>query len=149
MNFKSVDDVLDFAIKGEQDAARFYKDLAAKLENPGLTDMFESFAEEENMHEAKLREVKGNLMMTEEIKVKDLKISDYSVNVKIEAAMNYQDALLLAMKKEKASFKLYTILSQIAKDPEVKKLLKALAVEESNHKLRFEIEYDEHVLLEN
>jgi rubrerythrin len=33
MNFKSVNDVLDFAIKSEIEAARFYTDLAAKIES--------------------------------------------------------------------------------------------------------------------
>jgi rubrerythrin len=102
------------------------------------------------MHEKKLHEVKkGKLMLSDELKVKDMKISDYSVDVKVEPAMNYQDALLLAMKKEKASYRLYTTLAHVALDPKVKEILKELAMEESNHKLRFEIEYDAHVLLEN
>jgi rubrerythrin len=71
------------------------------------------------------------------------------INVKPDPAMSYADALVLAMKKEKAAFKLYTNLSQRTDNPELKAVFQSLAVEESKHKLRFEIEYDEHVMREN
>ncbi|MDX9697466.1 MAG: ferritin family protein, partial [Bacteroidales bacterium] len=63
--------------------------------------------------------------------------------------MSYQDALVLAMKKEKSAFKLYLELSNRAKDTQMKNLFLSLAQEESKHKLRFELEYDEFVLREN
>ena len=63
--------------------------------------------------------------------------------------MSYQDALTLAMKKEKAAFRMYTVLADKATDPVVKTLFLKLAQEESKHKLRFEIEYDDYILKEN
>lgn len=63
--------------------------------------------------------------------------------------MTYQDALVLAMKKEKSAFKLYMNLSNKIANKELKDLFLMLAMEESKHKLRFEIEYDENVLKEN
>ncbi|HPS46339.1 MAG TPA: ferritin family protein, partial [Bacteroidales bacterium] len=63
--------------------------------------------------------------------------------------MTYQDALVLAMKKEKSAFKLYMNLSNKTANKELKDLFLMLAMEESKHKLRFEIEYDENVLKEN
>jgi len=53
------------------------------------------------------------------------------------------------MKKEKVAFRMYTILAAHASDPAVKQLLQSLALEESRHKLRFEIEYDDVVFKEN
>lgn len=53
------------------------------------------------------------------------------------------------MNKEKASFRLYTNLSERAPNAELKNLFLMLAQEEAKHKLRFEIEYDEYVLKEN
>jgi rubrerythrin len=82
-------------------------------------------------------------------KVKDLKIAEYLVDVKPTANMSYQDALILAMKKEKAAFRMYTKLAQQAEDPEVKALFFNLAQEESKHKLAFEIEYDDYILKDN
>jgi len=53
------------------------------------------------------------------------------------------------MNKEKAAFRLYTSLSERAEDAALKELFAALAQEESKHKLRFEVEYDDFVLREN
>ena len=63
--------------------------------------------------------------------------------------LDYQKALILAMKKEKAAFMLYTDLADQADDAELKDVFKALAQEEAKHKLRFEIEYDNVYLRDN
>jgi len=63
--------------------------------------------------------------------------------------MTYPDALILAMKKEKNAFRLYMMLSEASADPGMKSLFLSLATEESKHKLRFEVEYDEYILREN
>jgi rubrerythrin len=63
--------------------------------------------------------------------------------------MSYQEALIVAMKKEKSAFKLYSDLAKIAPTGDMKDLFNGLAMEESKHKLRFEIEYDEYVLKDN
>jgi len=55
--------------------------------------------------------------------------------------------LLLAMEKEKASFRTYVNLVANARDEQTQELLLALAEEEVKHKLRFETEYD--LLLKN
>ena len=71
------------------------------------------------------------------------------VSVKPSADMTYREALVLAMKKEKAAFKLYLELSKRATTEDMKNIFLSLAQEESKHKLRFEIEYDEFILREN
>ena len=63
--------------------------------------------------------------------------------------MSYADALVVAMKKEKAAFKLYADLAERTSDENLRKLFNNLALEESKHKLRFELEYDEVILKEN
>jgi rubrerythrin len=60
--------------------------------------------------------------------------------------MTYAEALILAMKKEKAAYRLYTDLAGVAEAEELTNLFLSLAAEEAKHKLRFEIEYDDHVL---
>ena len=111
---------------------------------------FEGFAQEEMGHKTKLVQVKETgVMEGSKEKVADLKIADFSVNVKATPEMTYQEALVLAMNKEKAAFKLYTTLSERVNDVALKELFQSLALEESKHKLRFELEYDEFVLREN
>ena len=79
----------------------------------------------------------------------DLKIGDYLTDVEPGPNLNYQEALIVAMKKEKASFKLYIDLAAITDNENLRSVFSLLAQEEAKHKLRFEIEYDDYVLSEN
>ncbi|MEA2106513.1 MAG: ferritin family protein [Bacteroidota bacterium] len=148
--FKTIDDILDFAINSEQEAVDFYNELAKISKTEDMRNVFVQFAQEEIGHKARLTKIKNEgLYEAEPTNIKDLKIADYMVCVKPAADMSYSEALVLAMKKEKAAFKLYHELSKRAKNEEMKNIFIALAQEESKHKLRFEIEYDEFVLREN
>ena len=142
--FESIDAVLDFAIKEEEAAAEFYSKLASKMEKPWMKEAFSDFAKEELGHKAKLLEVKkGKALISAEAKVQDLKVGDYLVDSEPQDDMDYQDALILAMKKEKAAFKLYLDLAASTEDERLRQSFLALAQEEAKHKLRFEIEYDD------
>jgi len=148
--FSSVDELLDFAISEEEKASAFYADLASKLDRAWMKKIFEDFSKEELGHKAKLEGVKkGGGAGLPAGKVLDLKIGEYLVEAEPSPDMEYQDALILAMKKEKAAFRMYTELAGVADDAALKGLLQGLAQEEAKHKLRFEIEYDEQVLREN
>jgi len=148
--FNSMNDILDFAMNEEQQAVDFYTNLANQAKTDDMRQIFEEFAQEEIGHKAKLTKIKEEsaFEMPDEA-VADLKIGDYLVNVKASSEMSYQDALIVAMKKEKSAFKLYLALAERATTPAMKQLFAGLAQEESKHKLRFELEYDEVVLREN
>lgn len=149
-NFESIDEILDFAMKSEQEAIDFYNELASQMDNPDMKETFLQFAQEEVGHKARLNKIKEEgIFDMEADKVKDLKIADYVVQSKPTKDMSYSDALILAMNREKAAFKLYTNLAKRTDHPELKKVFQALAVEESKHKLRFEVEYDDYVMREN
>ena len=79
----------------------------------------------------------------------DLQIADYIVEAEPGPDKDYQDAPVLAMKQEKAAFRLYLDLANQVTNEEQKSLFLSLAQEETRHKLRFEIEYDEMMLGEN
>jgi len=148
--FKNVEDILDFAIRAEQEAIDFYTGLASRSKNRQMSDVFTEFAEEEMKHKSRLLGIKETktLILSGEV-VRDMKISDYLVDVPASPDMNYADALVLAMKKEKNAFRLYIFLSEEISDPVMKGLFQTLAQEEARHKLRFEVEYDEFILREN
>lgn len=148
--FKSIDDILDFAINAEQEAVDFYNQLATSSKTEDMQHVFTDFAHEEMGHKASLTKIKteGSYQF-ENIEIVDLKISDYIVDVKPSPEMSYQDALILAMKKEKAAYKLYNELAKRANNEELENIFISLAQAESRHKLRFEIEYDEFILREN
>lgn len=148
--FKTIDEVLDFAMKSEQEAVDFYTQLASQMQNPEMKDTFLQFAQEEVGHKARLQKIKDQrLFDLSDEQVQDLHIADYVVNVKPSPNMQYADALVLAMKKEKAAFKLYTNLAKRTTHKDLKAVFESLAIEESKHKLRFELEYDEFVMREN
>jgi rubrerythrin len=145
----SVDEILDFAIAGEEESAQFYTELATRMEKPSIRRLFEDFSREELAHKARLLAIKREKVLSPAAeRVADLKIGDYLIDVKPAPDMEYQDALILAMKREKASFKLYTDLAAATENERLRSALLALAQEEAKHKLRFEIEYDEYVLKE-
>jgi rubrerythrin len=148
--FTTVNDILDFAINAEQQAIDFYSMLAGNAKNEEMRKVFYQFAREEMGHKAKLLNIKftGQFSLPKPF-ITDLKISDYLTDVEPSPNMTYQEALIVAMKKEKNAFKLYLNLYERAQNEELKNLFLTLAQEESRHKLRFELEYDDFVLREN
>jgi rubrerythrin len=147
----SLEAVLDHAIAMEQAAVDLYLQLAGKVQNETMQQVFASFAQEERGHKAKLEAVKaGKRPVTGALEaVQDLRIADYVSDVELGEDPSYADVLVFAMKREKQAFRLYSDLADRARDPEIRKLFLLLAQEEAKHKLRFEVEYDQHVLTEN
>ena len=148
--WNSVNEILDFAIQNEEEAAQFYTDLSEKMSRTSMRGIFLGFAQEEKGHKAKLLKIKADGTLEPAKKqVVDLKIGDYLVDVDPDSDLTYQKALILAMKKEKAAFKLYMDLSDATDDPGIKDLFLMLAQEEAKHKLRFEMEYDDEIMTDN
>ena len=149
-SYESVDHVLDFAIEREEEAADFYSRLAAQVERTDMQRLFRQFADEEKGHKAKLLGVKqGKHLLPVQKQVLDLKMGDYLVAGDPTGQISYQDALILAMKREKASFRFYTDLADKAPSDDLRNTFLSLAQEEAKHKLRFEVEYDDQVMTEN
>ena len=75
MDFKNVDDILDFAIKNEQQAADFYNNLANESGVKEMRETFTEYAKEEEGHKARLVKIKetGEYDLPEE-KVLNLKL---------------------------------------------------------------------------
>jgi rubrerythrin len=147
MEFTTIEQILDYAIAREEAAAALYTELADRVTRPGMREAFLQFAAEERGHRERLLRVKaGELPAVTEEQVRDLKIADRLVDPEPTANMTYQEVLLYAMKAEKAAFTLYNRLAEAAGSEAFARVLRSLAQEEAKHKLRFEIEYDDHVL---
>ena len=150
MKFSSVDEILDFAIKSEERSHSFYTSLAERVERENMKKVFLDFAAEELGHKEKLLKIKkGEKLLLDQEKVMDLKIAEYVSDVEPGEDMDYQKALILAMKAEKEAYRMYSDLASAAQDPEIKDILNGLAQEEARHKLRFETEYDDNILAED
>ena len=146
----TIDEILDYAIDQEQQAADFYENLAGRAEKAGMKTILLEFSEEEKRHKQRLLAVKtGEHELTPEQEVLNLKISDYLVEVEASDDISYQDALIVAMKRERAAYELYTDMAAQVPEGHLKEVFAGLATEEAKHKLFFESEYDERVLMDN
>jgi rubrerythrin len=150
MHFANIQEILDFAVKREEEAARAYADLQARTSSQSLKKLLAELENDEKRHKELLLGLAGVQPASLTIKpVPDLKISDYLVAEPVHADMTFQDLLILAAKKEQKAVDLYTELRGLVSDAEHKKLFEFLMVQEKSHKLKLETEYDKHVLTED
>lgn len=140
--FKSVQDILDFAIDQEIEAHAFYVNLAEIVVNADLRRTVEGFAIDELQHHIRLEAIKARDVGFIEGEVGSLDVAETVPPIEPNARMTYADLLVVAMKKEKAAFRIYTNLASVTKDPALRETLLGMAKEEAQHKLRLEIEYD-------
>jgi rubrerythrin len=147
--FASADDAIAFAIERERDAQAFYRDLADRSPRPEMAEVFEQFRREEVGHERRLLRIREEgFPAGEPPRIQDLKIADYLVAEEPSPDLSMEEALVVAMKREEAAKQLYVALAERAPSG-LRPVFERLAAEETKHKRRFEILYDEEILREN
>ena len=140
-------EVIDFAIKREEDAIQGYGSMIEVAKTPGISKLLQELQEEERKHKQLLQELtEGKVESYVPTKVIDLKISDYLEEDTLDAEMDFQQLLIFAAKKEQNAVKLYSKLAEEAESEELKKLFEFLVEQEKSHKLKLETEYEKHVL---
>jgi rubrerythrin len=138
-----MDDVLDFAIAREVESRRFYAELAQLATRPEVRTMIDRLARDELQHSIHLQAIKaGEAGFAGDEEVGSLNVEETLAEVSPQPGMSYADLLVVAMKKEKAAFRLYTNLASLARSQTLRDVLTKLAQEEAEHKLRLELEYD-------
>ncbi len=148
--FENIQSILEFAIEKEQDAQNFYLLWAKKINNENMAELFKEFAVEESRHREKLEKIKQNRQLSfSHSELQNLRISDFLEDAEISEDIDYQDALLIAIKREKISIKLYSRLASLAESPEIASVFKFLIQEEQKHKEKLETEYEKIFLREN
>lgn len=147
MNFTNFQDILDFAIKREEEAIEGYGKMRDIAKTPGIEKLLVELQEEEKKHKDLLENVDLDKIESLEVhEVTDLKISDYLVEEPLSAEMTFQDLLIFAAKKEQKAVELYTKMGQKAGSEELRKLFEFLIEQEKTHKLKLEDEYEKHVM---
>ncbi len=151
MTLDTVDSILDFAIRNEEDVIRLYEHLAERAELDQVRTVFLDFAGEGRRHRQEIIDVRDGISeLPEECDVADLEIEQHIRRIDPEnGVVDYREALVVAMRVEEAAFKLYYSLAKASEEPQLKETLLRLARQKASHKLRFEIEYDEHVFSED
>ena len=145
MEFKSIPDILKFSISKERASIQFYRDLLRHLADPTTQSLFEVLIQKEQEHVEMLQLEIEKLGHTVDIDT-EKPDSTFLWDERLEtdepvSHMGFIDALLLAIQKERAAFRLYAKLLAMVKDRKLSKVLLALAEEEMRHVLQLEREY--------
>lgn len=147
--FKSVHDVLSFAISLEHISQEFYMKLIEQVSEEGTQAFLREMAAQEAMHETQLRgllEDGDELLLTQ---VPPEEMGAYIETLKVPDDLHYKAAVKIARDKEDASRMLYSILSGLTEEEKIKKLFVYLSDQEQQHKEFFEKEYNRICLSEN
>lgn len=133
------EDILNAAIQSEIDANRFYQQIAERVRDSYLKDMFLTFAREEEKHR---RILEGFLSRPGQAvhfaAVPDFHVSETVNEPVLSIDMKPRDAIALAMKKEETAMNHYNQLAAVCDDHEQKNLFLELASMEREHKARME-----------
>lgn len=141
MDQKTYRDILAGAIQSEIEAHQFYRQVAQKVENAYLKEMFGSFAAEELKH----RDILQGFMNKADMGIHFARVPDFHVSETVDALdaplsvqMKPADAIALAMKKEEEAMRKYTRMAEACTDPVQQKVFAELAEMERGHKTRME-----------
>ena len=150
---RSVEEIVRQAIKAEEEARDFYQAASKMVTASHVQETLNELADEEAKHKEKLEKLlKGDIgkivAAQQSRKIHDMKLADYLKPQTLDKDASFQDVLIVAMQREKASYDFYTLMAGIAASDETKKLFEFLAHEEMGHKNKIEALYDEVVYKE-
>lgn len=146
MEFQSIKDILEFAISKEQASVQFYRDLAAQMTNTPTQALFETLVKNEERHiELLMLEVRKLGYTVDNEHEPPEPAYKWKERLEMDDAardMTFVEALVLAIQKERAAFRLYAQLYGAAENEEFDKVMMELAEEEMRHVLKLEREYE-------
>ncbi|THB73433.1 MAG: rubrerythrin [Desulfobacteraceae bacterium] len=132
--------VISEAIEGERAAKQFYENVAQRIKDAYLKELFGNFAQEEAKHE----KILSDILNQEEMDTtyfdfeKDFKVAETFEMPEVTADMDLKSAIGIAVKNEEAAMKKYAGLAENCEDERLKKVFLDLASMERNHKFKME-----------
>lgn len=148
---ETFDKIMAFAVREKKKAYDFYTKLAQKVKHPSTRKAFVKFAAEELRQRERLLKMKSDGQIPPMAgETADLRITDYvTAEVVLRSELDTREALLIAIKTAQAAQRMYLDLAQKATDPAMQVVFRSLALEEAEHKVVLETEYDERVFKQN
>ena len=139
MDKRQYNSILDAAIASEIQAQQFYAQVAERMKNDFLKELFNQLFQEEQRHQKILEgfKARGNGHIHFK-RAPDFKVAETVQAPQVCDAMRPADAFALAMKKEEEAMNLYTMLADSLKDPAQKNAFLELAAMERGHKQKME-----------
>lgn len=141
---KKVADILEIAIKREEDAYDFYMDIISKVVDPGVQDTLTFIAGEEKKHKAFLIDYRDGRFGDKGLRMSDVvdyKIAEYLEEPEINENSKPEDVYLVASHREARSHQFYTEMANLHADGEPRDMLLKMANEELKHKEKMEYLY--------
>lgn len=149
MNASKFTEILELAVKNEEEAFEFYRKASKKITDPSLKSLFEELADEESGHKSLLLGYIDDSMKTLKFKDSaDYKISETLPLPKLSAEMKYTDAIVLAMKKEEEAMDMYNQFAEASTEKAQRDTFLELSKMEKNHKKRLEDIYTDTAFVE-
>jgi rubrerythrin len=144
---KTFKEIIEFAMQHEEEEAAFYESLADRSRSQDQKNALLAHAAEEREHKRHLENILKNGQLPEGPFItpdSDMELADILVSSAPESGnIDFEDALIMASKREKSAEALYRSLAHQAKEPELKKTLSFLADQEAKHANQLEQEYDD------
>lgn len=148
-DFDSAEGILRFAIGREVEANVFYNLLTQFVDDPQVRALCSELAFEELEHKGllelelmKLGSVVSPPLAADARNTALPRPLDSMLEIAKVSQMSLEKTVLLAMEKEKNSFRLYMDLLAVVSDADSRETIMSIAEEEARHKVSFEIEYD-------
>ena len=141
---KRVADIIEMAIKREEEAYDFYMDIHSKIIDPGVKDTLEFIAGEEKKHKAFLVNYRDGGFGAKALRMSDVvdyKIAEYLEEPEVNANSKPEDIYLVASHRELRSHLFYTELANMHTEGEPREILLKMASEELKHKEKMEYLY--------
>jgi rubrerythrin len=137
MIFKTLNDVLDFAISNEKKSIHFYETLKDKAVLPAIEIAIQELINMEKQHVFVLHDLQRSVSHKEfdaiEIEVEHEIDEDGDRHI-----LKVSDLVKKAIAMEKAAYELYTQLCQKYKGTELESIFAKIAIEEASHEKMFE-----------
>lgn len=140
----TIGEILEFAIAREAEAVHFYMAMAQKASEPSTVQFFEDLVSEELEHKSRLElEMMKEGLVARTVGV----VPEVSGGLQVSSAevaenMVYTEALSLAIRKERRSFRLYVRFAGLASDDALRETFVSLAEEEARHIVALEQQYN-------
>ena len=141
---KRVSDIIEIAIKREEDAYDFYMDIHSKVADADIKNTLEFIAGEEKKHKEFLVNYRDGGFGATALRMSDVvdyKIAEYLEEPEVDENSKPEDVYLVASHRELRSHRFYTELANLHADGDLQQMLLKMANEEMKHKEKMEYLY--------
>ncbi len=147
---QSFEEIIQFAIRHEEEEAAFYEQLASQSKSTDQKNALLAQAEEERSHKRHLEEILVTQRLPSNSKSPaapvSMELQSYlQPRAKRDGSLEYGDALLLSVQHERGAEKFYRELATQVSNPGFKKTILFLADQEAKHAHQLEREMDDSI----